>query len=615
MSQPSSASTVQPFNASTWLTAVAVTLGAGLLYFLTAARDIVVGDSPELIIAAVKLGLAHPPGYPLFTMLGHLFGLLPVGPIPFRVNLLSVVCDTVAVGVIFLTGFHLSRSRLAAALGTLILAFNPLFWSWSLVAEVFPLNNLLATLLIYFLVVWNDDPQKFRKLAAAAFVAGLAVANQQTIVLLGPAVCYLLWRHRLVLLAQPRLIIICAVAFGIGLLPYSYLFWAAARHPVWNWGGISSFSDVVAHVTRKGYGSFHLVGPELEGGFWWHRLIDLFISLGMMLCLFGLLGLIRAWRQHRWLFWFVLLGFVCTGPLFAIVTNLNLGSSPTAAYVLERFFLLSLVVVTPVVALGITLTADRIASAAPELPRPLTLVAGALAIVLVVQVLTNYRRIDQSRNHIARIYAEDLFATVDPEAIVLVTGDGHALPLLYLQIVENVRPDVTLIVPPLLPGEWYVSQLRHRDPQLKIPFDYYDGQQNDLRALVDANPSRPIAYIGAKFDRSLDQAYQAYPFGVFDRLLPKSRRIDLGQVLRDNEELLTRLRPPARATVNPRSFEGQILLQYVNTDWRIGSACQSKAWNSEAIKWYRRALALDPNSSEARAGLARVEGEQQERAH
>ena len=44
-------------------------LAAGVLYFLTAARDIVVGDSPELIAAAAVLGVPHAPGYPLFAML------------------------------------------------------------------------------------------------------------------------------------------------------------------------------------------------------------------------------------------------------------------------------------------------------------------------------------------------------------------------------------------------------------------------------------------------------------------------------------------------------------------------------------------------------------------
>src|SRR5438132_9571901 len=107
-------------NSKTWAGAIFVVSVAAVLYFLTAARDIVVGDCPELITAAVTLGVAHAPGYPLFTMLGHFFSQLPLGPIPFRVNLLSAVCDALTVGIVFLTGFRLSRSRLASAIAALI---------------------------------------------------------------------------------------------------------------------------------------------------------------------------------------------------------------------------------------------------------------------------------------------------------------------------------------------------------------------------------------------------------------------------------------------------------------------------------------------------------------
>src|SRR6266478_9566031 len=142
-------------NSKPWIGAITVTAIAGVLYFLTAARDIVVGDSPELIMAAVTLGVAHAPGYPLFTMLGHFFSLLPFGAIPFRVNLLSVVCDALAVGVIYLAALRLTKSQLAAAVAALLLAVNANFWQWSLAAEVFPLNNLLAAILILLLLAWH----------------------------------------------------------------------------------------------------------------------------------------------------------------------------------------------------------------------------------------------------------------------------------------------------------------------------------------------------------------------------------------------------------------------------------------------------------------------------
>src|SRR5437868_13401839 len=108
----------------TWVEAAVVVGAVVVLYFFTAVRDIVVGDTPELITAAVTLGVPHPPGYPLFTMLGHLFSLLPFGSIPFRVNLLSVVCDSVAVGIVYLIAARLVRSRAAAAIAALTLAVN-----------------------------------------------------------------------------------------------------------------------------------------------------------------------------------------------------------------------------------------------------------------------------------------------------------------------------------------------------------------------------------------------------------------------------------------------------------------------------------------------------------
>src|SRR6267143_911313 len=198
-------------TSKTWIGAVAVATAAGILYFLTAARDIVVGDSPELIMAAVTLGVAHAPGYPLFTMLGHVFSLIPFGSLPFRVNLLSVVCDALTIGVVYFSAFRLTRSHLAAAVAALLLAVNPIFWEWSLAAEVFPLNNLLAAVLILLLVTWHEHPERSALLIAAFFVAGLALTNHQTIVLLAPAFCFVLWRRRSIL--RPRLLAIGLIAF------------------------------------------------------------------------------------------------------------------------------------------------------------------------------------------------------------------------------------------------------------------------------------------------------------------------------------------------------------------------------------------------------------------
>lgn len=594
-------------NVRTLFWAGVVSLGAGLLYFMTAARDFVVGDSPELITAAVILGVPHPPGYPLFTMLGHLFSLLPIGPIPFRVNLVSVVCDALAVGVVFLTAFRLSQSRLASAVAALILALNPLFWSWSLAAEVFPLNNLLASLMIYFVVVWYQAPDRAGSLIIAAFVAGLALANHHTIVLLGPAVCFVLWQRRAVLQRRPQIVFLCAIVFCLGLLPYLYVLWAAARHPAYNWGHVSSLSDLFRVITRQSYGGHHLVAPAFRGGSSLDRILALFASMGALINLFGLLGLVYAWRHCRSYFWFVLLGFVFTGPFFAKITNLNLAAASEGLFVLERFFLLPQVVIAPLLALGIVMVAGLVASHASVSPaRSVPLVAGALALVLIIGVVTNYSRIDQSHNHIARLYAEDVFATIKPDTILLASGDGLALPLIYLNTVERVRPDVTIIVPMIMPANWYVQQLRETDPRLKIPFDSYDGANNNLRQLVRANPDRPFAIVGPVPDNSLAQDYQPHLFGLVNFVEPKWKTITLAQMVSDNEELMKKYRPPKAGSINPKSFENGFLLLYANPAWQIGIEYEKAGWKTEARTWYQRALAINPDFTQAQEALARV---------
>ena len=590
-----------------WLGAGIVTIASAALYFFTAARDIVVGDTPELITAAVTLGVAHPPGYPLFTMLGHLFSLIPVGSIPFRVNLLSVVCDSLAVGVVFLIAARLTRSQLAATIAALTLAMNPIFWEWSLAAEVFPLNNLLAAILILLLVLWHDQPQRTNLLVASFFVAGLAFTNHQTIVLLAPAFCFVLWAQRKVLRAHPRGLLLGAVAFAIGLLPYSYVLWASAHHPPYNWGNVSSFRDLIGLITRRSYGSTRLVNtPGYTGGTPWPRVGAFFISFGWLSGSLIVAGAIEAYRSRRWYFWFSAIAFALAGPFFIWITNLNLQSAPSALFVLERFFLLSHAVVAPLAAFGVVLLTKVVTRFAPKVGRQL--IAAACLIAIITMVAMNYRHVDQSQNSIARRCGEDILASTQPNSILLVSGDGFAFPLIYLQKVEHVRTDTTLVALPTLLGTWYAQQLRAQHPDLVIPFDRYDRATKNLRALVAANPGRIIAFAGTLGDdHSLDVDYWPYSQGLITQIMPKSQDRDLQTVLSENEQLLSRCHPPAPGTARMNTFEADIISLYTFPFLRLGDLCQRAGLSAEARTWYERGLAINPQFSQAREALARLE--------
>jgi hypothetical protein len=588
------------------LGAIVIT-AAGLLYGATAARDIVVGDTPEFIAAAITLGVPHGPGYPLFTLLGHIFTLLPLGSLPFRVNLLAVACCAVTVGIVYFTAFRLTGHRFPSAAAALLLAFTPLFWRWSLVAEVFSLNNLLASVFIFFLVLWQERPERTKFLVAAALVSGLALTNHHTFVLFGPAVIFLLWQQRKLLFARPQLFAACPAALLLGLLPYLYVPWAAARNPVVNWQGVVSLADFFALVLRRHCGTGQLIcmGPY-QGGSAIERILAFGASFGFIAALLIIFGMIQAYRQQRRYFWFVLLAFVFAGPVFVAYANINLSLGPTL-FVLERFFLLSHVIAAPLMAFGLLFIATHLAASFRTIrAQAITVVTGAALLIALTSVPMNYNELDQSKNHVARRAAEDILSTARPGTLLLAAGDEVALPLLYLQAVETRRLEVTLVLMPMLPGEWYVRQLRQRYPDLVIPFTHYDGRAGTMKALVDANQGRPIAVVGQLLDETTEGAYWFYRYGLIDLLQPISKDITLPEMISDNEELLSRYRYPLPNEIKPKSFERNIVIQYAASALAVGLQCENARQWSEARKWFQRALTIYPEFSQAQQALTRI---------
>jgi 4-amino-4-deoxy-L-arabinose transferase-like glycosyltransferase len=588
-----------------------VVAAAGILYLLTAARDIVLGDTPELVTAAITLGIPHPPGYPLFTMLGHLFSLLPAGAPPFRVDLLAVACGTATVALVYFTALRISGSRIASACGALVLAVTPLFWSWSLVAEVFSLNNMLAALFVYLLVVWHEGPERMGFLIAAAFVSGLALTNQQTIVLLGPAVLFLLWRNRRELLARPRALIAAAGALVIGLLPYAYLPLAASRHPKLNWGDPSSLDNLIAVVTRKHFGTGQLINaPQFQGGDPVTRILALAGSFSLVGGILLLLGMVQAYRRQRWYYWFALLAFALAGPVFVGYANINL-DVPLTRFVLERFYLLSHVLLAPLMAFGVLLAAELLGRFGPALRARADLAVSAAVLLAVVGgVIAHYREIDYSKDHVTRRLAEDILATLEPDSILVVNGDEVIMPLTYLQDVEGRRPDVALMVMPFLYTDWYVPQLRSRHPNLVVPFEKYGGPTGNMKALIEANPSRPVAVIGIASEDSIKGSYWFYRRGLVAEVEPMSRDVKLDELIADNERLFTRYRPPAPGDIKEHSLERTVLTHYATPAFVVAQQCEDLHYNAEARDWYQRALKLDPSLTQVRAALDRLPRDQ-----
>lgn len=190
-----------------------VAFGVTLLaYFFTLAPTVTLEDSGELAVASDYLGVPHPPGYPIWTLVTWIFQLLfhwvkyNGHPNPaWSVGLASAVAGAGACGLLallisrsgadMLESVESLRKRLdekvehaiclvAGVSGGLLLAFSPVLWSQSVIVEVYALNALFQLAVVLLVYMWMCRPKDSRLLYWAAFLFGLGLTNHQTLLFL-----------------------------------------------------------------------------------------------------------------------------------------------------------------------------------------------------------------------------------------------------------------------------------------------------------------------------------------------------------------------------------------------------------------------------------------------
>ncbi len=162
-------------------------LASLVLYIRTLAPGLLYGDSGEFQTLVYSLGMTHPTGYPVYLLLGRLFSLLPIGDPAWRVNLFSAVLASLSVTNVYLLVRLLAGWRLAGVTAAVTLAVAPLFWYFSVIAELYaPACAFLGGLLL-FLLLWRQSG-KWGWLAASGMLGGLSLGVHTSVALAAPGI-------------------------------------------------------------------------------------------------------------------------------------------------------------------------------------------------------------------------------------------------------------------------------------------------------------------------------------------------------------------------------------------------------------------------------------------
>jgi len=569
--------------------ALGLTLVTLAVYLATLAPDVVAGDGADLQTAAGSPGIAHPPGYPLYTLLGWTFSHLG-DPAAWGVNLMTALCGALAAGALVLVAAELTGSWVAGLVSGAALAFSPLCWEMSLAAEVFSLNNLLAVALLGLGLSLGNDP-RVGTLVLLAGTLGLGLSHHHTVVLLVPGLVLLAWPARRLL--DLRTLSLSGAACAAGLLPYLYPLLRAQANPGLNWDDPRTLGGLWHLFRRADYGSLSLLPATVRGLFreaspWDQLPVYAETMLGgtnLVVSALAVVGLVWLARRHHRVAWALGLTWVVTGPGFLMYARYPL-DDPFWVGIVQRFYVLPQVLVAILAGCGVALVAGRRA-----VPAGLTLLALVAGLGL-----SHYARVDRSGDTVARDYVENLLKGVPRGALLLTSGDAPGMLLEYVLYVEGRRTDLVILDQDKLTYDWYVDSKRRRHPDVSLPFRRLDGQTGTLAALVSANYGvRPILLWGFA-DGSLDGRYRMLPAGLAQRVAEPGEE-PAPEVLAAHVETLWEAyqkRSLDRAWP-PRGFNHLITSFYGFPFYSVGFEFEKAQRPEEAIASYHRALKVAPH--------------------
>src|SRR5436190_705704 len=480
-----------------------VFFAALLLYSWTLAPTVTLTDSGELIVVAQGVGVAHPPGFPLWVILAHLASLVPLGNIAVRINFSSAVFAALASAMLTLVvaelmiaiPYLLTRKKRSAqrnkkaedspiaqllicapALGAgLLMAFSRTLWAYATIAEVYTLNALLILIILFLMLRWrryiladrlNTRPAirpHDKWLYGAALVFGLALGiHHVTVGLMLPALAVLVYRTQgLRFFTSRRLVYAALISIGALVAVYAYLPFAASRSPVINWGNPRSLQEIWWHITGRQYRVFFSFSPNIIGA----QLIEF---CRMLLREFGVVwlplplvlafvGFVHAFKRERTAFWFL---------LFIVISDLAYALSYEIAEDKDAYYLPMFIAIAIAAAFGLRWSIRFAGSRRAPILAPY--IVGAVAIVFTLGTASAANWPFNNRRHyfIADDYVENLFSTIAPDGLLLTQDWQVVSPMFYAQEIEQRRRDVKVIDINLLRRSWYFDYLRHAYPGL-----------------------------------------------------------------------------------------------------------------------------------------------------
>ncbi len=389
------------------------------------------GDVAKFQFTGKILGIPHTPGYPAYTLISHLFYLIPAGSPAYRINLMSAFFASLTAVFLFFVILRLTRNKPVSFISALLFSVSRTFWSQAVVAEVYTLNAFFITAVVLYLLIW-DEKKDIKYFFLACFTFAMSFGHHLSMVLLVPAVVIFILVSNYRVLLKPVNLLICAGFFVLAALQYSYVFIRTYNPSAYVEMWVYNFEDFMWWITGgqfKGrmfsytFGEFFLDRIP----YYILKLKNQFHVIGMVIGLAGACLMIRDRLKQV-----SLLMLIYFGNLFF---SLNYGVGDV--YV---FFIPSYIMFAVFIAAGLDAAYRKLAAVKNLDKRLREGVFIALSLLLFFRVYAgNYPVVNQSDNVWTDKFVDIILDNVESNSVILTPGYDWGQFYLYKLIGEQKR--------------------------------------------------------------------------------------------------------------------------------------------------------------------------------
>jgi tetratricopeptide (TPR) repeat protein len=555
-------------------------------------------DTGEMVSAAHVLGIVHPPGYPLYTLLAKAWLLLePFGNEGFRLNVLSAVGGAATAWFMYRIFIALMLNRAAAALLALVFAFSYLQWYLSIVSEMYTLNTMFAAAVILLIILLgrkqetNAVKEKIVKadnkntllLYLTAFVFGAGLGVRMDLLLAAPALFIILYSKRKEFTATSLFAAMGLAALGFSV--FVYLPFRSSIVPLLDWNHPATLEKLWETLGRKTHGgTLDLISAPYASGanfpatikFYFNHLFSGFAFIGILLALAGLSYL---WKKERTLALSLFTGWLFTGPVFIYMANMPPNTHALA--ILEAHFLLPNVFAAVFMGAGLKSLSDTTGEAAKKLVTP-----AVCMLMLCVQFYGNLPELNKKENYIAYDYAKNILRSLPTNSILIMKKDVQLFALWNQQYARGQRPDCAIISEGLAASAWYKASFQKIHPDVALgPL----RNAQDWKIFIEQNSSKKV-FFSPDAEYFHPDGYFEVPCGILSGL-EKAKNSALNQNLFN---YIYPYRGKYNYTAYREFFSPDIIEDYARARIALARYYMDRSQNSAAREEFEAALALQP---------------------